>query len=70
MAKVLVLYCSMYEHVETMAKSAAEGANSVENIEIVIKRVSDLMPEDLARKVGAKLDQAAPDRDGGRVACL
>lgn len=60
MTKVLVLYYSMYGHVETMAKAVAEGARSVEGAEVVIKRVPDLVPEDVARKAGAKLDQAAP----------
>jgi len=60
MAKILVLYYSMYGHVETMAQSVAEGARSVEGIEAIIKRVPDLVPEDVARKVGAKLDQPAP----------
>ncbi|MGZ5585994.1 MAG: flavodoxin domain-containing protein, partial [Methylobacter sp.] len=59
MAKILVLYYSMYGHIETMAKSVAEGVGSVEGTEVVIKRVPDLVPEDVARKAGAKLDQAA-----------
>ena len=60
MTKVLILYYSMYGHTETMSKAVAEGAASVDNIEVSIKRVPDLMPEDVARKVGAKLDQEAP----------
>ena len=60
MAKVLVLYYSMYGHIETMAKAVADGARSVEGAEVTIKRVPDLMPEEVARKAGAKLDQAAP----------
>ena len=60
MAKILVLYYSMYGHVETMAKAVAEGARGVEGTEVTIKRVPDLVPEDVARKAGAKLDQAAP----------
>jgi NAD(P)H dehydrogenase (quinone) len=60
MAKVLVLYYSMYGHIETMTKAVADGARSVEGAEVTIKRVPDLMPEEVARKAGAKLDQAAP----------
>ncbi|HYO28638.1 MAG TPA: NAD(P)H:quinone oxidoreductase, partial [Azonexus sp.] len=60
MAKVLVLYYSMYGHIETMAKAVADGARSVKGTKVTIKRVPDLMPEDVARKAGAKLDQAAP----------
>lgn len=60
MSKILVLYFSMYGHVETMAGAIAEGAGGVDGVEVTIKRVSDIMPEDVARKAGAKLDQAAP----------
>ncbi len=60
MAKVLVLYYSMYGHIETMAKAVAEGARSVAGAEVTLKRVPDLVPEDVARKAGAKVDQAAP----------
>ncbi|MDD5320389.1 MAG: NAD(P)H:quinone oxidoreductase [Methylococcales bacterium] len=60
MAKILVLYYSMYGHIETMAKAVAEGALSVEGTEVTVKRVPDLIPEEAARKAGAKLDQAAP----------
>jgi len=60
MAKILVLYYSMYGHIETMAKAVAEGAHSVQDTEVIIKRVPDLMPEHVARKAGAKLDQTAP----------
>ncbi|MER0172158.1 MAG: NAD(P)H:quinone oxidoreductase [Nitrosomonas sp.] len=60
MAKVLVLYYSMYGHIEIMANAVAEGVRSVENTEVAIKRVPELMPEEVARRVGAKLDQPAP----------
>lgn len=60
MAKVLVLYYSMYGHIETMANAVADGARSVAGTEVTVKRVPELMAEDAARKAGAKLDQAAP----------
>ncbi|SDZ80329.1 NAD(P)H dehydrogenase (quinone) [Desulfuromusa kysingii] len=60
MTKILVLYYSMYGHIETMAQAIADGAGSVEGIDVVIKRVPDTMPEEIARKAGAKLDQTAP----------
>lgn len=60
MAKVLVLYYSMYGHIEIMANAVAEGARNVENTEVVVKRVPELMSEEVARKAGAKLDQVAP----------
>jgi len=60
MAKVLVLYYSAYGHIERMSQAIAEGARSVAGTELTIKRVPELMPEDLARKAGMKLDQKAP----------
>ncbi len=60
MTKILVLYYSMYGHIETMANAVAEGARSVKGVEVVVKRVPELMPEAAARKAGVKLDQAAP----------
>ncbi len=60
MAKILVLYYSMYGHIEIMANAVAEGALNVENTEVVVKRVPELMSEEVARRVGAKLDQPAP----------
>ena len=60
MTKVLVLYYSMYGHIETMASAVAEGAESIDGVDVTIKRVPELMPEDVARKAGAKLDQPAP----------
>ncbi|MFN0001433.1 MAG: NAD(P)H:quinone oxidoreductase [Pseudohongiellaceae bacterium] len=58
--KILVLYYSMYGHIETLAKAVAEGAGSIDGVEVSIKRVPDLVPEEVARKAGAKIEQAAP----------
>lgn len=44
MAKVLVLYYSMYGHIETMANAVAEGARSVSGAEVTVKRVPETMP--------------------------
>lgn len=60
MTKVLVLYYSMYGHIETMANAVAEGARGVGGVQVDVKRVPDLVPEEVARKAGAKLDQVAP----------
>lgn len=60
MAKVLVLYYSMYGHVEKMADAIAEGVRTVDGAEAVIKRVPEIIPEDRARAMGVKLDQKAP----------
>jgi len=61
MTKILVVYYSMYGHIETMANAVAEGAKSVEGVEVTLKRVPETMPPDVAKKYGAKLDQAAPE---------
>ena len=60
MSKLLVLYYSMYGHIETMSAAIAEGARSVEGVEVTLKRVPETMPPEVAEKYGAKLDQAAP----------
>ena len=59
MAKVLVLYYSAYGHIEAMADAVAEGAREA-GAEVDIKRVPELVPEEIARKAHYKLDQAAP----------
>jgi len=60
MTKVLVLYYSMYGHIETMANAVAEGARGVAGTHVDIKRVPEIMPEEAAKAAGAKLDQVAP----------
>jgi NAD(P)H dehydrogenase (quinone) len=60
MTKVLVLYYSSYGHIEQMAYAVAEGAREVEGAEAVVKRVPELVPEEVAKKAGFKLDQPAP----------
>jgi NAD(P)H dehydrogenase (quinone) len=60
MTKVLVLYYSTYGHIETMAKAVAAGARGVAGTEVTVKRVPELMPEDVAKQAGVKLDQEAP----------
>lgn len=60
MTRILVLYHSMYGHIETLARAIAEGARSVSATQVDVKRVPELIPEDVARTAGAKLDQEAP----------
>lgn len=59
MAKVLILYYSAYGHIETMAHAVAEGVRAG-GASVDIKRVPELVPEDVARKSHYKLDQPAP----------
>jgi NAD(P)H dehydrogenase (quinone) len=58
MTKVLVLYYSAYGHTERMAQAVAEGVRET-GAQVVIKRVPELVPEDVAKKSGYKLDQPA-----------
>lgn len=60
MTKVLVLYYSSYGHIETMAAAVAEGAASIPGTEVFVKRVPELVPEEIAAASGVKLDQQAP----------
>jgi len=60
MANVLILYYSSYGHIEQMAQAQAEGAARVPNAQIVIKRAPEIVPPELAKASGFKLDQSAP----------
>lgn len=59
MAKVLVLYHSVYGHIEAMANAVAEGARAA-GAEVDVKRVPETVPDDVARASHFKMDQAAP----------
>ena len=59
MTKVLVLYYSAYGHIERMAQAVAEGVREA-GAEAVVKRVPELVSEEVAKKSGYKLDQPAP----------
>ena len=59
MAKVLVLYYSTYGHIETMANAVADGVREG-GAEVVVKRVPETVPDEIARQGHFKLDQAAP----------
>ncbi|QRI64872.1 NAD(P)H:quinone oxidoreductase [Shinella sp. PSBB067] len=58
MAKVLVLYYSAYGHIETMAYAVAEGAKSA-GADVTVRRVPELVPEDVAKASYYKVDQKA-----------
>ena len=59
MTRVLVLYYSSYGHIEKMAGAVADGVREA-GAEAIIKRVPELVPEEIAKKSGFKLDQPAP----------
>ncbi|MDP6786862.1 MAG: NAD(P)H:quinone oxidoreductase [Rhodospirillales bacterium] len=60
MTKVLVLYYSGHGHTETMAAAEAEGARTIPGTEVTVKRVPELVPEDVAKGADMKVEQAAP----------
>jgi NAD(P)H dehydrogenase (quinone) len=59
-ARILVLYYSGYGHTEIMAGGVADGVNAVAGCEAVVKRVPELVPDEVAAGAGMKVDQAAP----------
>jgi NAD(P)H dehydrogenase (quinone) len=59
MTKILILYHSLYGHIETMAQAEAEGAREVAGAVVTLKRVPETMSADAVRAAGGKLDQAA-----------
>ncbi|WP_150304089.1 NAD(P)H:quinone oxidoreductase [Pseudomonas saliphila] len=61
MAKILVLYYSMYGHIETLANAVADGARKVGGAEVTIRRVPETMPEEAFKKAGGKMNQAASE---------
>lgn len=69
MTKILVLYYSSYGHIETMALAVAEGVRET-GADVVVKRVPELVPAEIAKKSGYKMDQAVgtPTRYGNMTA--
>jgi len=51
--KVLIVYYSMYGHINRMAEAIAEGAKSVKEAEVVLRRVSETLPQEVLVKMGA-----------------
>jgi NAD(P)H dehydrogenase (quinone) len=60
MAKVLVLYYSTWGHVEQMARAVAEGAGSVDGVEVTLKRVPETVSPEIAQSAHYKVEQDAP----------
>jgi NAD(P)H dehydrogenase (quinone) len=59
MTKVLVLYYSSYGHIEQVANAVAEGARTA-GADVAVKRVPELVPDEVARASYYKIDQSAP----------
>jgi NAD(P)H dehydrogenase (quinone) len=57
---VLILYYSSYGHIELMAQAQAEGVARIPKARVLVKRVTETVPLELAQASGFKLNQAAP----------
>jgi len=59
MAKVLIVFYSMYGHVYRLAEAVAEGAREVPKTEVTLYQVPELMTEEALEKSGAKAARKA-----------
>lgn len=51
--KILVVYYSMYGHIQQMAEAAADGARSVDGCAVELRRVPETLPAEVLEKIGA-----------------
>jgi len=63
--KVLILYHSLWGHIHQLAKAMAEGAKSVPDVEVTLRRVPETLPDSVLEKMHAletkkKLDAEVP----------
>ena len=68
MAKILVLFHSIYGHVEKMAQAEAEGAAEVDGTVVTLKRIPETMSDDAVRAMGGKTGSAVPVASPGELA--
>ncbi|MBU2753699.1 NAD(P)H:quinone oxidoreductase [Acidithiobacillus sp. CV18-2] len=61
MSRILVLYHSVWGHIEEMARAEAEGARSLAGTTVDIKRVPESMSPETLAQIHAKAQQAAPE---------
>ncbi|MGE4534097.1 NAD(P)H:quinone oxidoreductase [Halomonas sp.] len=54
MTRVLVLYHSMYGHIDTLAQAVADGARRVEGVEVTVKRAPETMDAEVFEKAGGQ----------------
>src|SRR3569623_1217834 len=59
MSKILVLYYSMYGHIELVSQAVAEGERAAGS-EATIKRVPETIQQAKAKEIGVKHEQKAP----------
>lgn len=61
MKKILVLYYSMYGHIETLAQSVVAGAQSVDGVEVTLKHVPETMSAEALKVAGARGSMAGDE---------
>jgi NAD(P)H dehydrogenase (quinone) len=59
MAKVQIVFYSMYGHVYQLAKAVAEGAREVPGTQVSLYQVPELVPDNVLEKMGAKAARKA-----------
>jgi len=59
MAKVQIVFYSMYGHVYQLAEAVAEGAREVKGTEVALYQVPELVPDKALEKSGAKAAREA-----------
>jgi NAD(P)H:quinone oxidoreductase type IV len=59
MAKVHIVFYSMYGHIYQLAKAVAEGAREVPGTQVSVYQVAELVPDDVLEKMGAKAARKA-----------
>ncbi|MFH1716425.1 MAG: NAD(P)H:quinone oxidoreductase [Planctomycetota bacterium] len=59
MAKVQIVFYSMYGHIYQLAEAVAEGAREVTGTEVALYQVPELVPEEALEKSGARAAREA-----------
>jgi len=69
--KILVIYYSTYGHLRQMAEAVVAGAKSVDNAEVMLRRVPETLPQEVLENMGAwEAHQAQLDIPEATVADL
>lgn len=68
MARILVLYYSMYGHIETLAHTVVAGAQSVAAVDVTLKHVPETMSAEALQAAGARGAMAGDEALPGELA--
>ena len=52
--KLYIIFYSMYGHIKKMAEAIAEGARSVDGVEVIMRRVPETLPPNVIAAMGAE----------------